>query len=235
MIINTFTTFESTIKHNTILPIALYMYIVTLSHTQIIWSQIPARLIIISTIVSIISRLSSPTKAKIIIGRPILLAATLLFIFNINIRGIIPYAPSFSTHIIMDISICLPLWIVIFIWSTKYITPSTSHYLPENTINSIAPFLALIESIRSLIRPLTLSFRLSANIRAGHVIIAIAGITGSVLISTAAISAIFTTIIGAGYFIFELAICSAQAFVLILLSIIYTNDYFTLAPNSYKT
>lgn len=62
---------------------------------------------------------------------------------------------------------------------------------------------------------------------------AMAGTTmGFVLISSITLTISFLTLFGAGYYAFELAICVAQSFVLTLLAIIYTNDYFTTLPNN---
>lgn len=46
---------------------------------------------------------------------------------------------------------------------------------PKDITINIRRFLALIERIRNVIRPLTVSFRLRANVTAGHIIFGIFG------------------------------------------------------------
>ena len=43
-----------------------------------------------------------------------------------------------------------------------------------NNVGILGPFIILVELISSLVRPLTLAFRLAANITAGHVILGLA-------------------------------------------------------------
>ena len=86
----------------------------------------------------------------------------------------------------------------------------------------LSSFLIIVEVIRSLIRPITLSFRLAANITAGHVILGlICG--GCQLLLREGIFIVF--IIPSIYIIFEVTICFAQAYVFVLLVSIYRNNY----------
>ena len=57
-----------------------------------------------------------------------------------------------------------------------------SHLLPRN-VGVLGPFIILVELIRSLVRPLTLAFRLAANITAGHVILSLAAGLSSTIIA----------------------------------------------------
>jgi len=86
-----------------------------------------------------------------------------------------------------------------------------SHLVPIGS-GALAPFLILVELVRTIIRPLTLAFRLAANITAGHVILSLVARTG-----------VGPTIF---YTMFESAVCIIQAYVFVLLIIIYANDYF---------
>ena len=46
-----------------------------------------------------------------------------------------------------------------------------AHLVPLGTPYALIPFMVIIELVRSVIRPLTLSVRLAANIVAGHLLI----------------------------------------------------------------
>jgi F-type H+-transporting ATPase subunit a len=50
-----------------------------------------------------------------------------------------------------------------------------AHLVPQRTPSALIPFMVLIESIRNIIRPITLSVRLMANIVAGHLLITLLG------------------------------------------------------------
>jgi F-type H+-transporting ATPase subunit a len=72
-----------------------------------------------------------------------------------------------------------------------------------------------------------LSFRLAANMRAGHVIlgILISSIVLILLTTLLSLTTIIPFLIANSYAIFELIICLVQAFVFTLLATIYTSDY----------
>jgi ATP synthase subunit 6 len=58
------------------------------------------------------------------------------------------------------------------VYSTlKNINFFLSHLVPRGTPYPLMPFIVLIEIIRTVIRPITLSVRLAANIVAGHLLI----------------------------------------------------------------
>lgn len=103
----------------------------------------------------------------------ILISIFFYILFN-NIIGLYPYIFTRSRHIIFSLRISLPLWlrIIIFGWinNTNYIF---SHIIPQGTPNLLIPFIVLIETIRNLIRPRTLSIRLTANIIAGHLLLSL--------------------------------------------------------------
>lgn len=46
-----------------------------------------------------------------------------------------------------------------------------AHLVPRGTPTILVPFIVLIELIRNIIRPLTLSIRLAANMVAGHLLL----------------------------------------------------------------
>ena len=66
----------------------------------------------------------------------------------------------------------MPAWVGYIIFSTvKNINGFLAHLVPIGTPYPLIPFMVIIELIRRVIRPLTLSVRLAANIVAGHLLI----------------------------------------------------------------
>ncbi|MBO1764441.1 F0F1 ATP synthase subunit A [Escherichia coli] len=95
-----------------------------------------------------------------------------------------------------------------------------THLLPIGTPPVLSPFIVCVETIRNLIRPLTLSVRLAANIIAGHLIITLISISfdPTALISTYSIIALLPL------FILELAVALIQAFVFTILLTLYSTE-----------
>ena len=83
------------------------------------------------------------------------------------------------------------------------------------------PLMVVIEIVSSVIRPLTLSVRLAANIVAGHLLLALLANSGSLsapIISCAVLGAL--VILG----VLECAVRLIQAYVFRVLSTLYSNE-----------
>jgi F-type H+-transporting ATPase subunit a len=102
---------------------------------------------------------------------------------------------------------------------------STAHFLPDGAPDWLNPFLVLIESTRVLVRPLTLSFRLAANITAGHIVLSLLGVYLAAAIFTSITTMIPLLLISSFYIIFEVAICAIQAYIFCLLVSLYRDDH----------
>ena len=83
----------------------------------------------------------------------------------------------------------------------------------------LVPFLVIVETISSLIRPLTLSLRLAANVTSGHLLLVLAGIRAYFNLTLTVVAVCITLIV-----ILELAVSAIQAFVFYLLCSIYTEE-----------
>lgn len=149
-------------------------------------------------------------------------SALIIFIFFNNFIGLFPYIFTRSRHLIFSVRISLPLWIslIIFGWikNTNFIF---SHLIPSGTPIFLIPFIVLIETIRIIIRPGTLSIRLTANIIAGHLLLT--------LLREKAISPIiFVTLIiiliQIILLILEISVSIIQSYVFSILGTLYTKE-----------
>nr|AEP27260.1 ATP synthase F0 subunit 6 [Nilaparvata lugens]AGE94073.1 ATP synthase F0 subunit 6 [Nilaparvata lugens] len=99
-----------------------------------------------------------------------------IFILTINLMGISPYTFTPTSHLSVSIAIGLPIWISLMTYSwLNFTNLMFSHLLPMSTPPTMAPFMIMVESISNLIRPISLSVRLSANMIAGHLLMTLLG------------------------------------------------------------
>lgn len=89
------------------------------------------------------------------------------FVFFFNFSGFVPFYFSCSRHIIWTLFLGLPIWLR-FVIERFFYNPfsNLSYFLPRGAFL----VLSLVEVLSLIIQPLTLSIRLMANLRVGHVI-----------------------------------------------------------------
>nr|AZL93274.1 ATP synthase F0 subunit 6 [Helorus sp. ZJUH_2016017] len=99
-----------------------------------------------------------------------LLSLMTLILFS-NLTTLFPYIFPFFSHLSISLSLSLTLWVSLMMFGmlTNY-KKMLAHLTPMSTPVILMPFMVLIETISSLIRPLTLAIRLTANIIAGHLL-----------------------------------------------------------------
>jgi ATP synthase subunit 6 len=178
-----------------------------------------------STIDVIFSQLNR-TISKSLKGLSILVASSFIVIITLNLMGLVPYCFRLSRHLIITLSLGLPLWFSLV--SSRFINnpkATTAHFLPDGAPDWLNPFLVLIESSRILVRPLTLSFRLAANITAGHIVLSLLGIYLSAALFSSYTSRTVLLILSSFYILFEVAICIIQAYIFCLLVSLYRDDH----------
>lgn len=102
----------------------------------------------------------------------ILLLTVLRFILLINFLSVFPFRFPLGSQFGVIFGVRLTLWVrFIILRLVKSFKGTISHFIPEGTPLPLTLFLFVIEVISSLIRPLTLTVRLVANILAGHLLL----------------------------------------------------------------
>jgi len=159
-------------------------------------------------------------------GLSSVLSAIFITLVIVNLIGLIPYTFSTSRHLIFTLTLGLPIWFrLILSRFSRNPKKSTAHFLPDGAPDWLNPFLVLIETTRVLVRPLTLSFRLAANMRAGHIVLRLVGIYCASAWFSRLARTLLLTLTALGYILFEVAICLIQAYIFCLLLSLYSDDH----------
>ena len=155
-----------------------------------------------------------------------IITSLFIILLLLNLSGLIPYIFSISRHLIFSLTLRLPIWISLILSSFKINKKETiAHLLPSGAPEWLNPFLVIIETISILVRPLTLRFRLAANISAGHIILILIRTYLAKRIINLSYSFFFLYFIQIIYFLFEIAISLIQAYIFCLLLSLYRNDH----------
>jgi len=169
---------------------------------------------------------SSRTIGSRIKGFDRLLSSLFLFIIIVNFLGLIPYIFRISSHLVFRLAFGLPIWLCLIISGVTLFTSSFLGYLlPGGAPGWLNPFLVLVETVRIFVRPVTLSFRLAANIRAGHIVLTLIGVYASSAFFNSFFSFFLLMLIQLFYIGFEMGICLIQGYIFCLLASLYRDDH----------
>jgi len=228
MISDIFSSFDPA-SFNSFLPsplfIILNLILIIFIQIQFWSSQYRAKTSLIFIKLTIISQLNR-TLSSHLKGLNEIITSLFIIIILINLVGLVPYSFRTSSHLIFTLAIGLPLWISIILSRlTKFPKIFIAHFLPDGAPDWLNPFLVLIETTRITVRPLTLSFRLAANISAGHIVLGLLGLYSATALFSSVTASILLISTGIGYILFEVAICIIQAYIFCLLLSLYSDDH----------
>nr|AXJ93307.1 ATP synthase F0 subunit 6 [Nereis sp.] len=190
------------------------------------WAGPSSMTVISSATMKIMNDQTNRTSGTHIKGFNSLIVSLFIILININLIGLLPSVFSYSSHLMFTLSFGMPLWMAL-IMSAIVFSPYkwTASLLPAGAPFWLNPFLVMIETISISVRPMTLSFRLAANMSAGHIVLT--------LISTYSANALFSSmsnltvliLIQLGYIMFEFGICLIQSYIFCLLLSLYADDH----------
>jgi len=155
-------------------------------------------------------------------GGSIMAVGLFIFLALNNFIGLFPYIFTSTRHLTTTLTFALPLWLafLLFGWVnyTKFIL---AHLVPQSTPPALISFMVLIETVRRLIRPITLSVRLAANIIAGHLLLTLLGnqAAASPFLAIPIMLVAQITLLT-----LESAVAVIQAYVFIVLSSLYARE-----------
>jgi len=151
------------------------------------------------------------------------------FIFFCNLIGLAPYIFTRSSHISFTLTLALPIWIGSIVFSIKnQYNRLFAHLVPRGTPVALIPVMVIIETVRNVIRPGTLSIRLAANIVAGHLLLTLLGSQGPAVRGLIILGLIVSLVL---LLCLELAVACIQAYVFTILRSLYLNELRTVTFN----
>nr|UZC53693.1 ATP synthase F0 subunit 6 [Ultragryllacris pulchra rubricapitis] len=144
-----------------------------------------------------------------------------LILFN-NFLGLFPYIFTSSSHLVMTLTLALPLWFSFMIYGwLNHTQHMLAHLVPQGTPPILMPFMVCIETISNIIRPGTLAVRLAANMIAGHLLLTLLGNTGPTLTT----SLLSILLIGQLTLLtLEAAVAMIQSYVFAILATLYSSE-----------
>nr|QLD96976.1 ATP synthase F0 subunit 6 [Amblyomma marmoreum] len=147
------------------------------------------------------------------------LSIFILIMFS-NFLGLFPYIFTPSSHLIFTMFYSFPFWIslVIFSFLNKF-NKMMTHLVPLGSPILLSFFMVFIETVSNLIRPITLSVRLTANMISGHLLI---HLLSSMMMEMSLFILMFFIMIL--LLILETAVALIQSFVFMTLISLYINE-----------
>ena len=145
-----------------------------------------------------------------------------MFILFGNLLGMIPYSFTFTSHIIVTFALAIVVFLgVTAIGFARHGARFLKLFVPSGVPVALLPLLVVIELLSYLIRPVSLSVRLFANMLAGHTMLKVFGgfVVGLGILGGWAPLAFIVALTG-----LEIGIAFLQAYVFTILTCIYLHD-----------
>ena len=151
-----------------------------------------------------------------------------MFICISNVIGIIPYAFTVSSHIIVTAALALLVFLTVLVYGFyKNGLKFFKLFVPSGVPIYILPLVVFIEIFSFFLRPISHSVRLFANMLAGHIALKVFASFIPVLAGIG-IAGYFGAVLPLGMVIaltaLELLVAFLQAYVFTILTVIYIND-----------
>jgi F-type H+-transporting ATPase subunit a len=151
-----------------------------------------------------------------------------MFILASNLIGLIPYAFTISSHIIITASLALLVFSTVLVYGfyrngLKFF----GLFVPQGVPIYILPLVVFIEVLSFLSRPVSHAVRLFANMLAGHITLKVfAGFVAMLGAAGAAgwVGALLPLMLTVALTALELLVAFLQAYVFMILTCIYLND-----------
>jgi F-type H+-transporting ATPase subunit a len=145
-----------------------------------------------------------------------------MFILVLNLLGLVPYSFTVTSHIIVTFAFAAMVWLVVTaIGFINHGPGFLKLFVPSGVPWWLLPIIVAIELISYLIRPISHSVRLFANMMAGH---AMLKVFAGFVIGLGLLGGWAPLVFLVGFTGLELVVAFLQAFIFTVLTCIYLND-----------
>lgn len=218
-------TTSSSAKLTTVVVIAAY-FIYAARERRLVPGRLQASAeLIYSFVADTVARVAGPEAKEFV---PFLFTLFVFVLFG-TLLGLTPIKATFTTHLVVTLALALTVFVYVTAIALKRQGVAFFRaFLPRGVPLFVAPVLVPVEIISYLFRPITLGFRIFANVVAGHVMLKLfadfcammvaAWGLGGVLAAVAPVAAM-SVLYG-----FEVAIIFIQAYIFLLISTTYLRD-----------
>nr|YP_009460057.1 ATP synthase F0 subunit 6 [Auriculastra duplicata]AUT77319.1 ATP synthase F0 subunit 6 [Auriculastra duplicata] len=154
---------------------------------------------------------------------PLFLFGLMFFLVNANLVGLSPFVYGATSALWFASTLALTMWGLLILSGWVFAPKaSAAHLAPSGAPSALLPFLVLIETVSIVIRPLTLTVRLIANISAGHIVLSL---VANCLTSMTLLAGASVFLVSVGYTLFEVFVCFIQAYIFSLLVSLYAQEH----------
>lgn len=149
-----------------------------------------------------------------------------IFILMLNMLGMMPYSFTVTSHIIVTFGLAFMVWLIVtLIGFARHGFGYLKLFVPSGVPWWLMPIIVPIELISYLIRPVSHSVRLFANIMAGHTMLKVfAGFIVSFSAAGLGALGIAPLLFMVAFTGLEFVVAFLQAFIFTVLTCIYLND-----------
>nr|QBP33746.1 ATP synthase F0 subunit 6 [Bombus kashmirensis] len=170
-LMNLFETFDPSINNNIQLN-WIYMFIPTILFPNMFWLSSSRIIMIYKLFIKFLFNEFKIIMTNMYIMNINLFLSIMIYIMMLNLFSLIPYIFTSTSHLLFNLSMSFSLWLSFLIYSFfNFPIKALSHLVPLNSPKFLMNFMVIIELISLIIRPWTLSIRLSANLISGHLIL----------------------------------------------------------------
>lgn len=177
---------------------------------------------VISTVFSFARKEVDYSLRKTVKGSYLFVSTIFLTVCLFNFLALFPHIFSVTSHILVTLPYSFRFWfaIIFFSWFNQ-LKRFLAHLIPSGTPIALISFMVLVEVISNFIRPLALTFRLTANIMAGHLLMSL---IGGALLSLPFSFMVLGSSLEILLVVMELGVSVIQAYVFSTLLLLYISE-----------
>jgi F-type H+-transporting ATPase subunit a len=158
-----------------------------------------------------------------------LIFSLFVFVFLGTLIGITPLHETFTSHLVNTLGLALTVFVYVNVIAfRRHGLGFFRFFLPPGVPVFVAPILVTVEIVSYLFRPITLGFRLFANIFAGHVMLKLFADFCTMLVAAfggmGILASALPVLVMVILYIFEIIIIGIQSYIFILITSMYLRD-----------